>query len=63
MLDNEITQNMLDLNHDMVLEVSDVLKTLDLNALDTSAGFQVHQAQEKLEASVLQWLRWSRVVI
>ena len=35
-LDNEITQNMLDLNFDMVLGVSNVLKSLDLNAPEAS---------------------------
>ena len=35
-LDNEITQNMLDLNYDMVLGVSNVLKSLDLNAPDAA---------------------------
>ena len=61
-LDNEITQNMLDLNHDMVLGVSNVLKTLDLNAPDPSDTLNVviENLQNVLNFNTLQVSKCTR---
>ena len=62
MLDNEITQNMQDLNHDMVLGVSNVLKTLDLNAPDPSDTLNVviENLQNVLNFNTLQVSKCTR---
>ena len=62
MLVNEFTQNMLDLNHDMVLGVSNVLKTLDLNAPDPSDTLNVviENLQNVLNFNTLQVSKCTR---